>query len=173
MNVLVIKLSLKHSGERKYGVLNTLLIVIWVSWCLPVQPRWMKNRKGWRAIAMWTHCKNHFWVWDKLWRTVLTILAFFSREIVSAYSNIDCTRELKTTSRNGFGNKISLLANLYCPLSSLCRYVSFLVSLNFIRLRIIPLHLSVYLCQIGVVQCNFDIEMLVESTSVGRMKGWE
>lgn len=75
--------------------------------------------------------------------------------------------------RNGFGNKISLLANLYFPLSSLCRYVSFLVSLNFIRLRIISSHLPVYLCQIGVVQCNFDIEMLVESTAVGRMKGWE
>lgn len=178
MSVLVIKLSLKHTGKRKYGVLNTHLIVIWVFWCLPVQPGWVKNRKWWRVIAMWTHCKNHFWVWDKLWRTVLTILAFFSCEIVSAYSNIDCTHELKTTSVNWFCSKISLLANAYFPLSSLCRYVSFLLSLNFICLRIISFHLSVYprcliLCQIRVVQCNFNIEMLVESTSVGRMKRWE
>lgn len=159
MNVLVIKLSLKHSGERKYGVLNTLLIVIWVSWCLPVQP-------GWRAIAMWTHCKNHFWVWDKLWRTSYYSCLFLTWNCISIQQY-----RLHTWTKNYL--KISLLANIYFPLSFLCSYVSFLLSLNFIRLRIISLHLSVYLCQIGVVRCNFDIEMLVESTSVGRMKRWE
>lgn len=100
--------------------------------------------------------------WYRLLRTVCTILAFFSCEIISRYSNTDCTHKLKTTPRNVVSSKTSPLANVYFHLSSLYRCVSSLLSLDFISSRIIPFHLSVYprcliiLCQIRVVQCDIQ-----------------